>query len=95
MAALRRTALHRALHRPTLLLGGDRELVLGTGVMSFGIAIAALNVVAVVVGATLWFVCLALLRMMAQADPDMRRVYFRYLQYSGYYPPRSRPFRTE
>ncbi len=86
MAALRRTPLHRALHR---------ELVLSTGVMSFGIAIAALNLVAVVVGAVLWFVCLALLRMMAQADPDMRHVYFRYLKYRNYYPPRSRPFRTE
>jgi len=95
MASLRRTSLHRALHRPTLLLGGDRELVIATGMMSFGIAMAALNLVAVIVGTILWFVCLALLRTMAKADPDMRHVYVRYLKYRSYYPPRSRPFHTE
>jgi type IV secretion system protein VirB3 len=63
--------------------------------MSFGLAIAALNLVAIVVGATVWVVCLALLRTMAKADPNMRRVYFRYLQFRSYYPPRSRPFRTQ
>jgi type IV secretion system protein TrbD len=95
MGSLRRTPLHRALHRPSLLLGCDRELVLGTGVMSFGVAIAALNLIAVVVGTVLWFACLALLRFMAQADPEMRQVYLRYIQYHSYYPPRSRPFRLD
>jgi type IV secretion system protein TrbD len=77
------------------MLGGDRELVLGTGVMCFGIAVAALNLIAIVVGASLWFVCLALLRMMAKSDPEMRHVYLRYLRYQRYYPARSTPFRKE
>lgn len=56
---------------------------------------AALNLVAIIVGTIIWFVCLALLRTMAKADPDMRHVYTRYLKYRRYYPPRSRPFHIE
>jgi type IV secretion system protein VirB3 len=63
--------------------------------MSFGIAMAALNVVAITVGTFLWFVCLALLRTMGKADPEMRHVYVRYLKFRSYYPPRSGPFNTE
>jgi type IV secretory pathway TrbD component len=95
MSTLRRTPIYRALHRPQLLLGGDRELVLVSGLLCFGLAAAAVNVTAIVVGTLLWFVCLALLRRIARADPDMRRVYARYLRYRSYYPARSRPYRQE
>lgn len=93
MTALRQTPLHRALHRPNLFLGGERELVLIAAIVCGGVAISALNFVAIAIGAGVWIIVIGLLRMMAKADPQMSRIYLRYIGYRAYYPPRSRPAR--
>jgi type IV secretion system protein TrbD len=93
MSELRRTALHRALHRANLLLGGERELVLITAIICGGLAVSALNLVASAIGGSVWLIAIGLLRMMAKADPQMSRIYLRQLHYRPYYPPRSRPAR--
>jgi type IV secretion system protein VirB3 len=93
MTGLRHTPLRRALHRPNLLLGGERELVLITAILAGGLAGSALNLVAAGIGAAVWVVSLGLLRMMAKADPRMSRIYLRQLGYRAYYPARSRPDR--
>jgi type IV secretory pathway TrbD component len=95
MSDLRHTAFHRALHRPNLFLGGERELVMTTALLAGGLAIAAQNWVAAAVSAAVWFGVIAILRMMAKADPQMSKVYLRQLHYQAYYPARSRPFRTD
>ena len=92
-AQLRRTVLHRALYRPNLLLGGERELVMFTLLISGGLVASALNLPALVVGASIWGLSVGLLRMMAQSDPYMSQVYRRSLRYAAYYPPHSTPFR--
>lgn len=94
MSGLRRTPLHRALHRPSLILGGERELVLFTGLVAGGLSFSALNLPAFIVAICVWFGCLYMLRMMAKADPVMSKVYTRQLKYRDYFPPRSRPFRN-
>jgi type IV secretion system protein VirB3 len=93
MAELRQTPLYRALHRPNLFLGGERELVLVTAIVCGGVAVSALNLVATAIGVGVWLVVIALLRLMAKADPQMSRVYLRQIGYRPYYPPRSRPER--
>jgi len=93
MAELRQTPLYRALHRPNLFLGGERELVLVTAIVCGGVAVSALNLVATAIDAGVWLVVIALLRLMAKADPQMSRVYLRQIGYRPYYPPRSRPER--
>jgi type IV secretory pathway TrbD component len=93
MTALRNTPLRRALHRPNLLIGGERELVLITAIVCGGLAVSALNVVAATIGGGVWVVSIGLFRMMAKADPQMSRVYLRQLGYRAYYPARSRPAR--
>ena len=95
MSGLRHTPIHRALYRPHLFLGGERELVLITGVFSFGLAVTSLTWVAVGIGAFIWVVSVAALRWMAKSDPPMSRVYRRSLSYASYYPPRSRPWRKD
>lgn len=92
--SLRRTPFHRVLHRPALLLGGERELVMMTAFVAGALGVAALNAVAAVIAALLWFGCLAALRRMAKADPQLSRIYIRQLRYRRYYPARSRPTRT-
>jgi type IV secretion system protein TrbD len=93
MSRLRRTPLHRALYRPNLILGGERELVLITAIVCGGVAVSGLNLVSAAIGVAVWLIAIALLRMMARADPHMSKVYLRHLRFAAYYPPRSRPFR--
>lgn len=95
MTTLRYTPFHRALHRPHLVLGGERELVLTTAVVAGGLAVSALNIPAISVAAALWALCVSGLRMMAKADPQMSKIYLRSLKYRRHYPARSRPFRRE
>jgi type IV secretion system protein VirB3 len=95
MTRLRRTPLHRALYRPNLILGGERELVLITAIICGGVAVSGLNLVSAAIGVAVWLIAIALLRMMAKADPRMSKVYLRHLRFAAYYPPRSRPFRKE
>jgi type IV secretion system protein VirB3 len=90
MSALRRTPLHRALYRPNLILGGERELVLITAIICSGVAVSGLNLVSAGVGLTVWLIAIGLMQMMAKADPDMSKIYLRQLQYGAYYPARSK-----
>lgn len=92
--ALRETKTHRALHRPQQVWGGERELMLFSMLLAGGIIVAAMNVIATIVGAILWLICLYGLRQMAKADPVMSKVYLRQLKYGNYYAPFSRPWRV-
>lgn len=91
--ALRTIPLHRAGNRPNLFMGGDRELVMFTGVMAFALVFSAQDSRATVFGVLLWVLALYLFRLMAKADPKLRQVYLRHRRYRDYYRPRSTPFR--
>ncbi len=95
MSELRCTPLYRALHRPNLLLGGERELVLITAILCGGVAVSSLNLAAIGVGGGLWLMLIGLFRLMAKADPYLSKIYLRQLQFAAYYPARSRPFRKD
>ena len=91
--ALRRVTIHRAGIRPHLFLGGDRELVLFSGLLTAALTVTSFQWASIITGVVLWTVALFLLRRMAKADPLMRQVYQRQLLYGRYYPARSRPYR--
>jgi type IV secretion system protein TrbD len=93
--SLRRLPFHRVLYRPALFLGGERELALMTLIIAGGLAVSGMNLVSLAVGGILWFCSIPVLRWMAKSDPQMTKVYIRQLKYRGYYPARSRPYRTE
>ena len=91
--ALRRVTLHRAGIRPHLFLGGDRELVLFSGLIACVLIFACFQPLTILTGVALWMVALFFFRRMAKADPRMRHVYMRQLLYRRYYPARSTPYR--
>ncbi len=91
--ALRKIPIRRVMHRDNLFLGGDRELVLFCGAVAFALIFTAQELRAGIVGVSLWFVLLYVLRLMAKADPKLRQVYLRQLRYTSYYPARSTPWR--
>ncbi|HHV6060363.1 TPA: conjugal transfer protein TrbD [Legionella pneumophila] len=90
---LRTIPIHRCGNRPSLFMGGDRELVMFSGLLSAILVFAAQDWLAAVVGILLWFASLKSLRIMAKSDPYMRAIYLRQRRYQAYYPARSTPFR--
>lgn len=88
----RRITIHKAGVRPILFMGGDRQMVLFSGLISGVLIFACMQLVPVVFGIALWMVSLFVLRRIAKADPLMRNVYIRHLMYQRYYPARSTPF---
>ena len=91
--ALRTVPIRRSGNRPNLFMGGDRELVMFSGVLAFALVFSAQELKASIMGVALWVVSLFLLRLMAKADPMMRFVYWRHRRYKNFYPARSTPFR--
>lgn len=93
LSGLRRNRIHRALSRPNLLMGADRELVLLTGLAAVILIFVVLTIYSAVFGAAVWIVVVGMLRMMAKSDPLIRRVYVRHISYKHYYRPTPSPWR--
>lgn len=91
--ALRTIPIRRAGNRHNLFMGGDRELVMFSGLIAFALIFSAQELRATVVGLLLWFGTLFAFRLMAKSDPKLRFVYLRNVKYKRYYPARSTPFR--
>ena len=90
---LHRNRIHRALSRPNLLMGADRELVLLTGLAAVILIFVVLTVYSALFGVAIWIVIVGALRMMAKADPLTRQVYVRHMRYRHHYRPTSSPWR--
>lgn len=86
---LARSRIHRALSRPNQLMGADRELVLLTGLAAVILIFVVLTWFSALLGIGIWIAVVAALRMMAKADPMMRRVYLRHIAYRPTYRPTS------
>ncbi|MGC4409998.1 conjugal transfer protein TrbD (plasmid) [Rhizobium rosettiformans] len=84
--------IHRALSRPNLLMGGDRELVLLTGLVCVILVFVVITITAAILGAFAWIVMVSVLRLMARKDPMMRRIYLRHIRYRPVYRATSTPF---
>ncbi|MVA56831.1 conjugal transfer protein TrbD [Agrobacterium vitis] len=93
-SSLTRSRVHRALSRPNLLIGADRELVLLTALAAIILIFVVLTWYAALFGIAVWLVAVAALRMMAKADPLMRRVYLRHISYKTFYRATSSPWRA-
>ena len=92
--ALRTIPIRRAGNRDNLFMGGDRELVMFSGLLAFALIFSAQELRATVIGLLLWFGALFACRLMAKSDPKMRFVYLRSRKYKRYYAARSTPFRV-
>jgi Type IV secretory pathway, TrbD component len=94
MRAVRTIPIRRVVNRPNLFLGGDREIVQISLLLTVVLVIAAQNIYAAIVGIIFWFFSLYFLRKLAKYDPLIRLVGIRAItKYKSYYPPRSTPFR--
>ena len=91
--SLRTIPIRQAGNRHNLFMGGDRELVMFSGLLAGALVFSAQEWKATIFGILLWFTSLYLLRLMARSDANMRKIYMRHRRYKAYYPARSTPFR--
>ncbi|WP_115702585.1 conjugal transfer protein TrbD [Legionella sainthelensi] len=91
--SLRTISIRRCGNRPSLFMGGDRELVMFSGLLSAILIFAAQDWLAAFAGLIMWFLSLKGLRLMAKSDPYMRAIYLRQRRYQAYYSARSTPFK--
>lgn len=85
----REIVIHQSANRPQLLLGGDREMVLLAALMAAMLIFALVTLWGVVAGLLLWVAAVAVLSRMGKADPMLRQVYIRHVQYKAFYPAKS------
>lgn len=81
--------IHQSINRAQQFLGGDRELVVSSGIAVFLGVFAVGTVWAIVLGILIWFAVLAGLQRAGKADPLMRKVYLRHVRYATVYPAKS------
>jgi type IV secretion system protein VirB3 len=85
----RETVFHSSINRPNLLMGGDRELVLGAAMISALFIFALMTWWSILIGVVFWPLTTSMLVQLAKADPRMRDVATRSFQYKAYYPAKS------
>jgi type IV secretion system protein TrbD len=81
-----RIPIHQSLLRPLLVLGGERELVFGSGLVAAVLIFSLGSFLMIVLGAGFWLLSLAALQRLAKVDPEFSRVYRRHLNRREYYP---------
>lgn len=92
MSQLRQIPIYRALSRPEMIMGCEREPILVAGLMVAVLVFVASTLFSAMIGLLLWIVCFALFRKMAKADPHMSKLYLRHIKYKPYYQAKSTPF---
>ncbi len=73
-------------NRSHLFLGGERELVLITALFCVVLIVILQDLLAAIVGVTLWSALIPIYRKMARTDPQMTQVYQHYARYQSFYP---------
>lgn len=81
-----RTRVRQSLLRPLLILGGERELVFGSGMLAAILVFSLGDLKLAAIGAGFWFLSLIAFQRMAKHDPQMLRVYIRHLNKKIFYP---------
>ncbi|MDD5406956.1 MAG: conjugal transfer protein TrbD [Sulfurovaceae bacterium] len=77
--------IYRALNKPMLFMGGERELMMLAALVSLTLIFVALSVQSAILGIVLWLFAAAVLRMMAKKDPLMSKIFVRQARYKKYY----------
>src|SRR5215467_6194912 len=85
----RETVIHQSANRPNQILGGDRELVLVTILVSVSLAFSLATLSGFALALAFWIGAIGVLQRMGKADPMLRQVYMRHIRYRAFYPAKS------
>ncbi len=81
-----RSPVRQSLLRPQLMMGAERELVMGSGMIVVMLVFGLNNAVLAGIGIAFWLMALPLFQKMAKSDPELTRVYVRHVNKKIYYP---------
>ena len=84
--------MRQSLLRPQLVLGAERELVVGSGMIAAILVFSLNNIVLGAIGVAFWLLSLALFQRMAKVDPLLTKLYIRHVNRKIYYPARPHVF---
>jgi type IV secretion system protein VirB3 len=85
----REVVIHQSANRPNQILGGDRELVLVTILVSVSLAFSLATLWGFGLAVAFWIGGIAVLQRMGKADPMLRHAYMRHIRYRAFYPAKS------
>lgn len=85
----REVLFHQSINRPNLMMGCDRELFLMSSIICGVMAFSIMTLWGVMLAAVIWPCAVWSLSRMAKADPIMRKVWRKHVQYKPYYPAKS------
>ena len=83
------TIMRTSLSRPQQLLGGDREMVILAGLGAAMMAVSVMTFLSFLHRFPWLWAIVGVLARIGKADPMMRKVYSRHLQYKDFYPAKS------
>jgi len=83
------TIMRTSLSRPQQLLGGDREMVIMAGLGAAMMAVSVMTLISFLLAIVGFWTIVIVLARIGKADPMMRKVYSRHLQYKDFYPAKS------
>lgn len=89
---MREIPVHQSLHRHTLVLGAERDIVMTAALICFLIGVGGFTLRSGVVGFSLWTVLVFILRRMAKADPQMSVVWRRHIDLQDFYEAKGTPW---
>ncbi|MFA9394661.1 MAG: conjugal transfer protein TrbD [Halodesulfovibrio sp.] len=89
---MREIPVHQSLHRHTLVLGAERDIVMTAALICFLIGFGGFTLPSGVVGFSLWTVLVFILRRMAKADPQMSVVWRRHIDLQDFYEAKGTPW---
>ncbi len=89
------TPIYKAMNRPSLFMGGDREIMLVTLLVVFTLTFTSMKPGVAIFAIAFSIITIKALRVMAKADPNMRKVYLRHRKYKAFYKAGSTPYLKE
>jgi type IV secretory pathway TrbD component len=91
---MRKIQIRRSLIRHSMILGGERSLVLlsalNSSMVGFTIAMGKSFILGLVCAFTLWGFMMFLLKTMGKIDPIMSQIFKRATRYKSFYPAKGR-----
>jgi type IV secretion system protein VirB3/type IV secretion system protein VirB4 len=87
--------IHQSLHRHSLTLGAERELVMFSALIAFLVGVGGMTGISAASAALFWLSAVFVLRLMAKTDPQMSKVWMRHIRQQDFYSARSSRWRRQ
>ena len=90
-----RATIHKSVIRHPHVMGGDREIILVSILISVASIMILMNVQSIIFGFGLSLFAVPIAQKIYKTDPLLKDLYIRYIKYKSYYPNRATPFIKE